>query len=250
MAPRSWDGMTLYAASSDGTLGVFDFTREELEGIAPHSVQEQYLSKFGFTPPPLPDGYSHDTKGLDPAAAHSLEQAQQQQQPQPLTVKRKHTEEPQGEKVNVLVAKKKKRVNLAGAPGSISAPGPRPPASGVGSSSTAGINGSSMNRVGSASSLGFFPGPEEQPFADRPPVSRKGKEVDFSGVFGGDMDSKPPPLSRHWSGSGGDVLPRIKQQSSLKASAPDSDDVLEATNPSSSGMSCFILCNRTATDSL
>ncbi|KAE9396447.1 WD40 repeat-like protein [Gymnopus androsaceus JB14] len=55
----SWDGMTLYAASSDGTIAVFDFEPDELEGIAPHSVQEQYLSKFGFTPPPLPEGYSH-----------------------------------------------------------------------------------------------------------------------------------------------------------------------------------------------
>jgi protein HIRA/HIR1 len=56
---RSWDGLTLYAASSDGTLAVFNFDPEELEGIAPHSVQEQYLQKFGFVPPPLPEGFSH-----------------------------------------------------------------------------------------------------------------------------------------------------------------------------------------------
>lgn len=57
--PRSWDGLTLYAASSDGTLAVFNFDPEELEGIAPHSVQEQYLQKFGFSPPPLPEGFTH-----------------------------------------------------------------------------------------------------------------------------------------------------------------------------------------------
>ena len=51
--------MTLYAVSSDGTLGAFSFDSEELEGIAPHSVQQQYLQKFGFTLPPLPDGWSH-----------------------------------------------------------------------------------------------------------------------------------------------------------------------------------------------
>ncbi|KAH7919190.1 histone transcription regulator 1 [Leucogyrophana mollusca] len=55
----SWDGLTLYAASSDGTLAVFHFEPDELEGIAPHSAQEQYLQKFGFTPPPVPEGYSH-----------------------------------------------------------------------------------------------------------------------------------------------------------------------------------------------
>jgi protein HIRA/HIR1 len=56
---RSWDGLTLYAVSSDGTLGAFSFDPEELEGIAPHSVQQQYLQKFGFTLPSLPEGWSH-----------------------------------------------------------------------------------------------------------------------------------------------------------------------------------------------
>ncbi|KAG2063900.1 histone transcription regulator 1 [Suillus decipiens] len=57
----SWDGLTLYAASSDGTIAVFHFDPEELEGIAPHSAQEQYLHKFGFVPPPTPEGFSHGT---------------------------------------------------------------------------------------------------------------------------------------------------------------------------------------------
>ncbi|KAF8270600.1 histone transcription regulator 1 [Lactarius quietus] len=55
----SWDGLTLYAVSSDGTLAAFSFDPEELEGLAPHSVQQQYLQKFGFTLPPLPEGWSH-----------------------------------------------------------------------------------------------------------------------------------------------------------------------------------------------
>lgn len=53
----SWDGLTLYAASSDGTIAVFHFDPEELEGIAPHSVKTQYLSKFDFALPPPPEGY-------------------------------------------------------------------------------------------------------------------------------------------------------------------------------------------------
>jgi protein HIRA/HIR1 len=56
---RSWDGLKLYAVSSDGTLAAFDFEPEELEGIAPHSIQQQYLQKFGFCLPPLPEGWSH-----------------------------------------------------------------------------------------------------------------------------------------------------------------------------------------------
>ncbi|KAI0084762.1 WD40 repeat-like protein [Irpex rosettiformis] len=57
----SWssDGLTLYAVSSDGTMAVFNFSTSELEGIAPLAAQEQYLTKFGFTPPPLPTGFSH-----------------------------------------------------------------------------------------------------------------------------------------------------------------------------------------------
>ena len=56
---RSWDGLTLYAVSSDGTLAAFAFDQDEMEGIAPLSAQEQYLTKFGFVAPPLPVGYSH-----------------------------------------------------------------------------------------------------------------------------------------------------------------------------------------------
>jgi len=55
----SWDGLTLYAVSSDGTLAAFAFESDELEGIASHSIQQQYLQKFGFTLPPVPEGWSH-----------------------------------------------------------------------------------------------------------------------------------------------------------------------------------------------
>lgn len=61
----------MYAASSDGTLAVFNFDPEELEGIAPHSVQEQYLQKFGFVPPPLPEGFSHPLPVSAPSATSS-----------------------------------------------------------------------------------------------------------------------------------------------------------------------------------
>ena len=59
MLYRSRDGLTLYAVSSDGTMAVFSFDASEMDGIAPQSAQEQYLKRFGFTAPPLPEGYSH-----------------------------------------------------------------------------------------------------------------------------------------------------------------------------------------------
>jgi len=65
--------LTLYAASSDGTVGAFHFDPEELEGLAPHSAQEQYLQKFGFIPPPLPEGFSHHSPVLSAAAQQSTE---------------------------------------------------------------------------------------------------------------------------------------------------------------------------------
>ncbi len=63
---RSWDGLTLYAVSSDGTLGVFNFDKEELEGIAPRDSQTVYLQKFGFISPPLPAGYTHAPAQMQP----------------------------------------------------------------------------------------------------------------------------------------------------------------------------------------
>lgn len=109
---RSWDGLTLYAASSDGTLAVFNFDPEELEGISPHSVQEQYLAKFGFTPPPIPDGFSHvpsqNTTQITPPPSPSRQSQNQM-----------HSEfggvnGSGGERVNMLVAKRgnKKRAKL------------------------------------------------------------------------------------------------------------------------------------------
>jgi len=116
---RSWDGLTLYAASSDGTLGVFNFDPEELEGIAPHSAQEQYLQKFGFVPAPIPEGYSHQVPARDPSSQMtpppSPTRSNSQIQP-PSAVQSQTTGfghiNGGGERVNMLVAKRsnKKRV--------------------------------------------------------------------------------------------------------------------------------------------
>ncbi|GJJ10789.1 hypothetical protein Clacol_005017 [Clathrus columnatus] len=58
----SWslDGLTLYACSSDGSIAVFSFEEGEIEGIAPTSVQKQYLQKYGYVPAPPP------TRAQDP----------------------------------------------------------------------------------------------------------------------------------------------------------------------------------------
>ncbi|EJT99410.1 WD40 repeat-like protein [Dacryopinax primogenitus] len=47
----SFDGLTLYACSSDGTIAVMNFSPSELRGIAPHDVQLQYLKGYKFTSP-------------------------------------------------------------------------------------------------------------------------------------------------------------------------------------------------------
>ncbi|KAG8982395.1 HIR complex subunit, partial [Tulasnella sp. 427] len=52
----SWnkEGLTLYACSADGSLGVFDFDPAELDGIVSLEEKELYLKRFGFQPPPDP----------------------------------------------------------------------------------------------------------------------------------------------------------------------------------------------------
>lgn len=104
----SWDGMTLYAVSSDGTIGVFDFDPEELEGIATHETQKEYLQKFNFSLPPVPEGYSHTDKPRTSFADNGTATS-------PSTMGFGNLNG--SERVNVLVAKrgKKKRVSLSAA---------------------------------------------------------------------------------------------------------------------------------------
>lgn len=112
----------MYAASSDGTIAVFNFTAEELEGIAPHSVQEQYLTKFGFSPPPIPEGYSHvSTTQITPPPSPSRSA---RKPPQSETAGFDNANGG-GEQVNMLVAKRsnKKRANLTTQVGSVPSAG-------------------------------------------------------------------------------------------------------------------------------
>ncbi|KAJ7931173.1 histone transcription regulator 1 [Mycena leptocephala] len=108
----SWDGLTLYAVSSDGTLAVFNFDPEELEGLCPHSVQGSYLKKFGFTPPPIPEGFSHaSARQLTPPPSPKS-------QSQSMSQTGFGGDAAGGERVNVLVAKRggKKRAGLTNVP--------------------------------------------------------------------------------------------------------------------------------------
>ncbi|KAJ4468863.1 histone transcription regulator 1 [Lentinula aciculospora] len=155
----SWDGMTLYAASSDGTIAVFAFEQDELEGIAPHSVQEQYLSKFGFTPPPLPEGHSRVF-----SSSHNATAPEVRTQPAAFD-----TMTVGGEVVNILVAKrnnKKKRVGLTNV-SSLPSAGGGP--SSYSSKRASFLPDSDIKMGGSkpASPLvreSFFPAPDEQLF--------------------------------------------------------------------------------------
>ncbi|KAF8911743.1 WD40-repeat-containing domain protein [Mucidula mucida] len=175
----SWDGLTLYAASSDGTIAVFHFEPEELEGIAPHSAQEQYLSKFGFTPPPIPEGYSHiptRNPSLPPPSAQTQSSGFDHSQ-----VNGNGT----GERVNMLVAKRnnKKRLGLNSVPSASvnSGMGGAPNSNGPKRAALVPIAQDAAMVVDSpppASSSSFFPGPNEQPFADASTWSRQ-KDVDM-----------------------------------------------------------------------
>ncbi|KAG6840432.1 hypothetical protein C0991_006744 [Blastosporella zonata] len=167
----SWDGLTLYAASSDGTIAVFNFDSEELEGIASHSVQEQYLTKFGFSPEPIPEGYSHvSTKEPSQPTLAQSQSSGLSNQPNG-----------GGEQINMLVAKRsnKKRANLTTQVGAV------PSASSsngvAGSTSTAPIS----KRIHAVSS---FPPPSEQPF-DVPDSWGHGMDIDVP------IDSLDTPMS-------------------------------------------------------
>jgi protein HIRA/HIR1 len=116
---RSGDGLTLYAVSSDGTLGVFAFEADELGGIASFDDHRRYLHKFHFTPPPLPLDYVH------PGQAGDISSSQPTRVSAPSGT-------PHGEVINTLVAKRKdkragpRRVNLM----------PNVPSAGIPSAST------------------------------------------------------------------------------------------------------------------
>ncbi|KAG6899851.1 hypothetical protein C0993_006195 [Termitomyces sp. T159_Od127] len=152
----SWDGLTLYAASSDGTIAVFNFDPEEMEGIAPHSVQEQYLTKFGFTPAPVPEGYSHvSTKGSSQLSSLSQQQSQSSDFSQAYGG---------GERINVLVAKRgnKKRANITTQSSTIPSANTSTPVNGI-----AAVPISKRKH-----SLNSFPPPSEQLFDEPDSWSR------------------------------------------------------------------------------
>ncbi len=167
------DGLTLYGASSDGTIAAFQFDAGELEGIANKEDHESYLAKFNFVPPPLPEGYSHFSKDDTEAGAATTQQANGFDS-------RAASHAP--EKVNILVVKKK-RANLTSAANVASAR--IPPTKGPPPTSSPSANGASSGpkRVqlsqlndnkpkslvmppSSSSFSGSFPAPSEQPFGD------------------------------------------------------------------------------------
>lgn len=164
---RSWDGMTLYAASSDGTIAVFNFDPAELEGIAPHSVQQQYLTKFGFTPPPLPEGFSHVptrsptqmTPPPSPARANGQASATSHTT---TSTSFPTTNGGERERVNVLIAKRgnKKRAGLSQVP-SAAVNGRLDTASSIPSASAP---PSKRVQLTHHRDIQRFPSPSEQPF--------------------------------------------------------------------------------------
>jgi protein HIRA/HIR1 len=234
---RSWDGLTLYAASSDGTIAVLNFDPAELEGIASHSDQEQYLAKFGFNLPPLPEGYSHTPKK---EAMNSRVPAQTQQAAangfDPRTAQNEE------EKVNILVAKRapkdKKRLNLLPTSAS-SAPVPKPIPSPI-PISTSTVNGGPVPKRASLITIhdskpphshsprpsfsNSFPLPSEQPFVDAP-ASDSWNKQDVGQLMDLDMpmDLVGVPIST--GGGGGGAKGKRKASSIIDLTTEDNSKV-------------------------
>lgn len=184
----SRDGLVLYAASSDGTIGAFQFEAAEMEGIASHSVQEEYLRKFNFEPPPLPTGYSHTIQ-----SAPSTQQSAIEFTPPP---------PPPPGGVHKLVAKRKKPGNhissvpSAGQPrvnGTSSAGPRRTPLDTFPPSASHPPRSQAHQQPPLSSSSSFFPTEAEQPFGD--PSSRNGWNRDM-------MDVDIAPITSFDSGKG------------------------------------------------
>lgn len=138
-----------------------------MEGLSTRADQEQYLAKFGFVPPPLPEGYSHVSSNPKPTPMP------------PVANGFASGADNQGEKVNILVAKRapkdKKRVQLVGNSSSIPSAGQHSssisaPPTGPKRAQLTQINGHSTKPTPIAPSRTYstssFPPPEEQPFSD------------------------------------------------------------------------------------
>ena len=204
---RSWDGMTLYAASSDGTIAVFNFDPAELEGIAPHTVQQQYLTKFGFTPPPVPEGFSHvSTRSptqMTPPPSPTRTNGQVSATPLATTSTSFPTTNG-GERVNVLVAKRgnKKRATLSHAPSGA-----------VNGSSLAGssVSAPPSKRVQLThhQDIQSFPSPSEQPF-NAPDSWSRHADVSMDVDVPIDSLDTTPPRTRGRRTAIGDLLDDVK----------------------------------------
>jgi protein HIRA/HIR1 len=250
---RSWDGLTLYVASSDGTLGVFDFDSDELEGIAPHSVQEQYLQKFGFVPPPIPEGYSHNLP------SHAITDSTSMRiTPPPSPLRSQGESAPSqngfghninggGERVNMLVAKRKsnkKRIQptlASSIPSASVVPDKIVTSTASGPSTGTSGSRSALAPDGKTSSLGFSRShshslsPLQQSdstfqssIADSRPFDANNFASDIHADYAMDLDVPISSLDDNGSSSGG-------AKSKRKASAIDITEDTRATKPRTLG---------------
>lgn len=184
-------------------MAVFSFDPEELEGIAPFEAQQQYLKKFGFVPPPLPEGYSHQVSALNQPYNRITPPPSPSRVPvtQPPTQEQTGFGAPQaampangtggGERINTLLAKRnnKKRIqpSLVGAlAGSVPSAAIAPPSSSSGAAarSFGEASGSkSTSTTGSSATVNGMSGPVHASY------SKSMAAVSFGGDgFGQDAD--------------------------------------------------------------
>ncbi|KAJ7597545.1 histone transcription regulator 1 [Mycena floridula] len=217
----SWDGLSLHAVSSDGTLAVFSFQAEELDEIVPYSVQEQYLSKFGFTASALPEANSHEA----PAISSTIIISSGEFASTPAG----------GERVNVLVAKRsnKKRANLVH-PNSIpSASVPAPD-----KTRRASLLAPQDVTISTQRPQTSFPQPDEQPYADAKRKASEASEQVYRTLGGDPVRNSAPAkeISGTWVGASTSTIPSpilLVPALLTRLSVPveDTDDILEAVNP-------------------
>ncbi|CUA74706.1 Protein HIRA [Rhizoctonia solani] len=276
----SWDGLTLYACSSDGTVAAFDFEESELEGIVPHSIQDEYLKKFGFSE------QNAEIRAEQQRQKEAFEKAQQvPQQPtqQPLTNGTLETYVPGQQQVTITKdGRRRIKPSLIGHLGSsgsgiLATPAPAIPASSSIPTTSASIPTSSM-KIPTPSSAA--PNPSADAFTSAPilpfthtvdadgdldmsvpidawgPKGENATKVNLKPrTLGGDRKREPAGPVRELRAAAGDEnaiivgarvldVPSVKSSLSCKVEGSDKDaDTVEIKN-AESGELGFILFER------
>jgi protein HIRA/HIR1 len=270
---RTWDGLTLYSCSSDGTVAAFEFEEHELEGIVPHSVQGEYLKKFGFETRNAEIRLEQQRQREAFEKAQLLEQQQQQQQQQqsaPLT--NGTTPYVPGQQQVTITKDGRRRIkpsligHLSSTGSSLLAPTPSIPAIPAGpmkisAPASASANVSTVDAFASAPLLPFSQGADADGDLDMSvPIDAWGPKGETTGTkvnlkartLGGDKKREPAGPVRELRSAAGDGnaiivgarvldVPSVKSSLSCKVEGSEKDaDSVEIRNSDNGELSCSL----------